>query len=457
MADELGKLFLRGKEAFERRNYDYAIDLFRQILSLNPDHMDARRALRICEMKKYEEIGYPSRFSTMPLSAKTETQIRLQSKSPEKVIDTCEGHLARDPRNVRVRIALAQALQATGHLDGAAAELEMARDVQADNVELLRSLGEIYSLQGKIPEARACLKRALQLAPDNRLLNKALNDLEATATMRKGYEAEDYHGALKDQDQAASLEADQHLVKTEDELQTAAAHFDTQVGTASTEREKVKLLKKKGEMLERGEDLEGARAAFQAALDIDRMDTTLKDKVEDLQIKRMDAALRAAKEQAKSNPKDAVAVGEAKRLHAEKLKFEAAAWERRVKDRPTDLGARFELGKRCYLTGAVDKAIGEFQQTVKDPKRKVDSHWYLGMAFRHKGMADLAATQLDKALEVGGLSQEREHTIRYELAKTLEAADPAKALVEYKRIMEQDISFKDVVQRVEELQKKVDA
>ena len=184
MADaNLEKLYLRGREAFERRNYDYAIDLFRQILTLQPDHLDARRALRICEVKKCEEIGYPSKFSLLPLKAKTETQIRMNQKSPDKIIEICEAHLAKDPKNIGVRIALAQSLLALGHTNGAMAELEMAREVQQDHVDVLRLLGEVYGAQDKIPEARACITKAMQLKPDDRLLSKALNDLEAKATM----------------------------------------------------------------------------------------------------------------------------------------------------------------------------------------------------------------------------------------------------------------------------------
>ena len=69
--DTLKKLYDRGKEAFAKRNYDYAIELFRQILALAPNNVDARKALRICEVKKFEDIGYPSKFTTMALSAKS--------------------------------------------------------------------------------------------------------------------------------------------------------------------------------------------------------------------------------------------------------------------------------------------------------------------------------------------------------------------------------------------------
>ncbi len=450
--DTQKQLYDRGREAFSKRNYDYAIDLFRQILTLNLDHVDARKALRICEMKKYEEIGYPSKFSTAPLSMKSEAQLRMQ-KAPAKIADVCENHLAKDPRSVRFRFALAQALLDGKHLEGAIAELEMARELQPDNVDVLGTLGRAYTHKGLIPEARACLTRACQLKPEDRHLLKARNDLEAIATMAKGYEKENYKDAMKDKDQASRLEQDQHLKINEDQIAASSQDLDRQIASATTERDKVKLLRKKGEMLEVSGDLNGAQVAYQGALAIDRADSILKDKVENIQIKKMEAAVQALKE--KGDAGDAAAAAQLKQARAEKLKFEVVAWERRVKDRPTDIAAHFEYGKRLYASAIIDKSIAEFQMTVKDPKHKIDSYLYLGMAFRYRKLHDVAAAQFQKALESGELAQDKELSIRYEMAKTLEPVSPQKALDEYKRIMEQDINYKDVMSRISELQTKL--
>jgi tetratricopeptide (TPR) repeat protein len=450
--DTLQKLYARGKEAFTKRNYDYAIELFRQILTLAPNHTDGRKALRICEMKKFEDIGYPSKLTTMAINAKSETQLRMQ-KSPDKIVDLCESHLARDPRNVRFRVALAQALIDSKHVDGAMTELEMARELQPDNAVLLGMLGSVYTHKGMIGEARACLNRAVQLKPDDRLLFKKRQDLEAIATINKGYDKEDFKDAQKDKKQSEQLEADQHMHKTEEQMDASSQALDEQIANSTTERDKVKFLRKKGELLESSGDLAGAQATYQAALNIDKADSVLRDKVENIQIKKMDAAIHSAQEKAAAG--DAAAAAQVKQLKKEKLTFEVVAWERRVKDRPTDTTAHFEYGKRLYATAVVDKAIAEFQLTVKDPKLKINSYLFLGMSFRYKNLHDLAAMQFQKALESGELLQDKELDIRYEMAKTLEPVSPQKALDEYKRIMELDINYKDVMTRVSTLQSKL--
>ena len=63
-------------------------------------------------------------------------------------------------------------------------------------------------------------------------------------------------------------------------------------------------------------------------------------------------------------------------LRASLCNLRIQSYERRVHDRPTDLGLRYELAKAYYASGpeSLDKAIGEFQQSVNGPECKHGSH-----------------------------------------------------------------------------------
>jgi tetratricopeptide (TPR) repeat protein len=104
----------------------------------------------------------------------------------------------------------------------------------------------------------------------------------------------------------------------------------------------------------------------------------------------------------------------------------------------------------------MDGAISEFQQTVRDPRRKIDSLTMLGNCFIQKGMFDLAENQLQKALdETGGMS-DRKKEILYSLGLLKERQDkPEGALEEYKKIYEVDINFRDVSDRIASARKKL--
>ncbi len=120
-------------------------------------------------------------------------------------------------------------------------------------------------------------------------------------------------------------------------------------------------------------------------------------------------------------------------------------------DRPTDMVLRFELGKSYYLAGPayLDKAISEFQQSVKDPKRKSESHLFLGRAFQSKKMFDLADKQYEQS-EVGVIDDKRRLDITYNRARcNAEAGKIPKAIELGKTIMEVDINYKDISKLVE--------
>ena len=54
MADIDG-LYKRAEEAFQKHNFGYSINLFQQILIINPDHAQTRKALRATVVKKFQE------------------------------------------------------------------------------------------------------------------------------------------------------------------------------------------------------------------------------------------------------------------------------------------------------------------------------------------------------------------------------------------------------------------
>ena len=53
---DLRVLFTKGNEALQRDNFDYAIDLFNQILAREPALYDCRKALRAAQ-----QAAYPAR------------------------------------------------------------------------------------------------------------------------------------------------------------------------------------------------------------------------------------------------------------------------------------------------------------------------------------------------------------------------------------------------------------
>ncbi len=446
---EIEQLYKRAEEAFQKHSYDYARDLFLQILQLNPDHAQSRKALRVTIRKKFEEQGGPGKLKLTMLRGQVELTLKT-TKDPQRKLEICQKHLSEDPEYARVRIILAENLLSLNLPNGAAVEAEMAMETDTGKggdtgrVAAAKILVAAYKSLGKVKEAQAALDRVTGYVKDDRELERLHRDLAAMETMRAGFEeAKTFRDVVKDKDVAAKLEAQSHLIQTDEQFDAVMKDLARQLAESPTDP---KVPKKIADLyFDRRKDYATAKEYYKKASALAPQDTVLRDKVEDCALREMDVEIESA---AKANdPKLA-------ELKAGRLKFLISTFERRVKDRPTDMVLRFELGKGYYQAGPafLDKAIGEFQQSVKDPKRKPDSHLYLGLAFQSKRLYDMADTQYAHA-EEGVLSQDRRMMILYNRAKCLaESGNLPKAVELGKRIMETDIGFKDVSELVEKWQ-----
>lgn len=442
---ELDKLYERAEEAFQKNNFDYACDLFNQIITLDPNHSNARKALWATLVRKYQVIGAPSKVKLAFLNVKTMGQISIFKNNSQKKIGILQDYLTGDPNNLKMRVHLAESLKEAGYIDGAIAELQIAIDIQKDFAPALKLLSSSYKEKGMITEAEDVLQKVLQYAPDDREAGKLLRDITALSSLKKGFEdAKSYRDVLKDGDKAEELEKRQHLIRTEEDIQKEINDLQKAL---QDEPQNVKIVKKIGDMyFDRKKDYESARNWYKKAVELNPTDTSLKNRTDDCTIRLFDIQIEKAE-----NTNDTKNT----EIKKNKLAFEIQSYERRIADQPTDMGLRFELAKRYYTAGQIDKAIAEFQQSVKDPKRTSDSHLYLGMGFRHKKLFDLAISQFEKAFKGGVLTGDKPLFIRYNMACCYgEAGNYAKAVEEGKKIMEIDINYKDISKLITEWSKK---
>lgn len=448
---ETDKLFTKAEEAINKKNYEYAIDLLQQVLSIKPDDVKARQTLRGVCLRQAKEKGTPSPAMAYLKGLGPLLGMALAFKNHEKKIAAAQRFLVIAPENVPVRLALGDALYTSGHLDGAIAEVEAVYNTNARNIRAARTLGMLYREKKDTKKALACYEAVKQLVPTDREASQAIKDLTAEGTIQGGWEgAEGSRDMMKDQDKAKQLAEDQKIHKTTEEIDQEIATFQEQINAAPDDPKSTKLYQKLGEAYVKKGDLESATAAYEKAAQLDPADGRIRVKLGDITIKGYTLRINELVPTAKGG--DAGAKEQIKQLKAELLAFQIEEFQRRIKDHPTDMALKYELGRFLFDGGQIDAAMNEFQQTIKDPKRKLDSHEYMGRCFMQKKLYDMSIAQFKKAIENNN-STEREKPLRYYLGTTLETkGDKAAALEEYKKIYEIDIKFKDVGQRIERLQ-----
>ncbi|HVR86262.1 MAG TPA: tetratricopeptide repeat protein [Planctomycetota bacterium] len=437
---EVESLFKRADESFRKHQYDYARDLFRQIITFKPDHEKAHEGLKVTLIRKFQEGGATSKFKLIAMKGQFEVQVKA-TKDPAKRIEACLNYLNDDPTNGKVRAILSEALLVLAHANAAAVEAKMALQDDPGNIIALKTMVQAFSQTGRIKEAQSALDRVAGLVKDDRDLEKLRRDLAAMTTMSQGFDAasqDGFRSALKNADQADDLAKRSKLVQTDADFTKLVEEIQAQGAEAPTD---AKYPRQIGDLyFDKKKDYTAAREWYKKAAQLAPQDSVLRDKVDDCDLKMWELKRVAA--QKANDPK-------LNEIRLAELKARIASFERRVMDRPTDMGLRYDLGM-AYLAGSMnDKAIAEFQQSVKDPKRKSLSHFNLGKAFQRKKMFDMADKQFVSA-EHDVVSQDYRLDIMYHRAKLAAEAGRIPLAIELgNKIVEIDINYKDIAQLVE--------
>ena len=444
----IAKLIDKGEEALKKKNFDYAIEILLQAVSFGPNNRRARELLRQAELKKYEH-AYPSKglVAVFGFPAKLGMVVAGLSKktNPEACMMACEKFLTKDPKNKAANMALGDAAAVGGHLDVAIFAYETASEHSPGDPGALKKLGQLLWKNGQISEAHNVYDKVVRLRPQDQEAVKARKNLAAEMSLKEtGFEsARSSRDLVKDKDAAGKLEQETRIYQTDSDLESRRAQIEKKV---EAEPNDTGALQDLADVAKRLKDWDAALAAMDRAVELKPDDTTLAFARGDLAMERLDQRkldlLRDGKET------------DAEKVSAELLDFRVAEFRKRVKIYPTDLNLRFKLGDLLFGKELMDEAIGEFQQTVRDPKFRAESQLRLGRAFKVKGQYELAQRQLTQALEGQTGLSERVKEIRYEMGDVYHLMDKkAEAKTEFGKIYEQDIAYRDVADRLAELEK----
>lgn len=125
-----------------------------------------------------------------------------------------------------------------------------------------------------------------------------------------------------------------------------------------------------------------------------------------------------------------------------------------------DLETHYNLGIAYREMGLLDEAIGEFQKVAKAIQKgkpfryAMNCSTMLGLSFMDKGEPKIASIWYQRALEVPGLEEEAVLALRYDLGMALENAGESKqALDSFRQVYAMNIDYRDVADRIAELQK----
>lgn len=439
---DFSKHIQKAEEAARRKNYNFAIELYQQLLEIDPDQGDARAGLRRVLMKRHAgKKG--GRFLRAISGAAPLTMAHTLRKAGRH--DACakslESYLATSPLDVDANLMLGQELEAAGHYQSARAVYEFVTELDPRNPEGLKSAGEMVRRAGDPATALQYFERALEADPRDQEALKARKNLAAeTALQTQGFEtAQHSRDQIKDKDEARALERAQRMHLSADELGEELARLE---GRFSEDSSNPDLMIEMADVHEKLKDPEAALDMLERAADYRKGSFDLVRRLGGLKAKVLKRKLSRA-------DRDGDAEG-AGRIEAELRAFQTENARNLLGLRPGDAGLRLQLGKLLLRSGALDEALAEFQKAVEDPRQKADALFYLGQAFQKKGFLDLSRKNFERALEGAAAGDERTKEILYNLGEIAEAEGEGElARSCYSRIFEVDIGYRDVAARME--------
>jgi len=448
-------LFLRGKEAADSGNYDYAIALFLDIIKAHPEHMKSRRALRGCTVARFTEKGKSAKLSGFFGGLKYWLLAKLPGLKAQTVIDACERYLVGDPTSIGILCRLAKAYEKQGLLDAAADTLEFARQRDPDNLTVLRLLGETCRKKGEYEKSVRCFSEIVQKKPADRNAAHRMQEISAEWHLKRSHmeEAKDFTEIIKDKDAAQELMDKERIARTTDEKLSQIRKEQERV---KEDRSDPKRWRDLGRAFFQAEQFDKAEKAFAEEFRLSKR-YEARERLGNARLRRLRQAEQKAIEEAEKSGQAPALVAKAREITRLRRDFAIKEYSFRREHHPTDLSLAWELGKQYFerqQEGDIEAAIKQFQEAKNDAGLKHHAQLMLARCFAMRPQTlDMAKDALVQGLnEIEDVRFDIGKEMTYELAgveEKLGARDEATKL--YKKLYAMDASYRDVSKKVQEL------
>lgn len=443
-------LFQKGNDALVRDNFDYAVDLFNQVLQKEPALFDARKALRVAQSKKSGGGGFFKKAwgtaSSSPLVAKA--QFTLRNNAAE-ALQIAEQVLNNDPTNSGAHKIIIEAATALELPRTAVLSLEILHHNSPKDKDLAIRFAEALAEIGETTRAERILLEFARNDPRDGDIQQALKNVSARHTLNEGgYEAlaggeGSYRDILKNEKEAVALEQENRVQKSEDVAKNLIEENEARL---KSEPGNVKLMRTLAELYTQKNQFDRALAYYDQikATDGGAADSTLDRAVAEIKVRQFEAELSGLDQTSPEFAEKAAA------LKAEKLNFQMADCKKRVEKFPTDLALRYEMGVLYFQVGKIGEAIQELQKAQQNPHKRIAAMNYLAQCFAKRKMFDLGAKTLQNAIKEKLVFDDEKKDLIYNLGCIFESMEKKEEAVEqFKQIYEVDIGYKDVAAKVD--------
>ncbi len=440
--------FDRADKVAETGNWDYAIDLYLDGLSRDPNNVKrGHRALRAAAMNRTQGGG-------KGLGMLEKLKMR-SAKTPQDIFDNAMKILAKEPGAMDQMLTGAKAANDLGHAEAAVfllgLFLEGQKIAKKPSIQMIITATEIYQSMEEYGLASEIATFGKKIDPDNVPINELLRECSAKFAIKQGKYDKSTQDA-KFTDNVRDLKAQMDLVQQDADVK-GEAYLNEMI--VKTREEYLAAPDTPGKVnayidaLLKFEDDAHENQAMGELQDIFKRTGTYRYKMRigDIRIRQM---TRHWREIRKGGDEE-----KARQAARQLLKFKLDEFNERVVNYPTDLALKFELGQIQFQAGLFDDAIATLQAAQNDPRRRLRALALLGQAFDKKGLVREAVETFQRAL-AGDVRDEVEKELRYALGNSLIKINRLEeASNEFSKVAQMDYTFKDVREKLDAIRKRL--
>ncbi|MDP6794464.1 MAG: hypothetical protein QF721_00245 [Verrucomicrobiota bacterium] len=437
------ELFDKGLVALRKENLEYATKLFEQALRREPGFFECREALRLNQFKR---VGKKSGFfrifgKTTSSSLLPKGQLALK-KDPREAIEVAEQILNDDPYSVLGNKLLAEAATAAEFPRTAVFAWDLVMKQQPDDKANTMRYCQALVTNGEVAKAEESCAALARAHPNDQEVLQLSKNLTASRTLSEGgYDKvasgeADYRAVLKDEEEAVLLEQENRRSEQES---TAEHLIDEYEKRLKDDPNNLKLIRSLAELHCRMKNYDTSIGYYERFNKTNlRSDAAVDRAIVDTKLLQFDWCIEQADE------------AEARELRDDRKAFEMGQIQLLSERYPSDLSLRYDLGVLQLEAGEITAAIQSFQRAQANPHREIASLIHIGRCFAERGMNDMAAGTLQKALDKKEVMDDEKMNLHYQLGCVLDSMErKEESIDQFKIIYERDIGYRDVGKRVD--------
>jgi len=447
ISEGLRKNYQYAKNVFAKGDSDYTILLLNGVLKKEPGFIEARDFLRTVERSKTNALGAVGKviadIKIFVLVMKGRAKV---TKDAALAMEIAEEALALNLKSLPALNLLADAAQNMAASFIAIEAMELAREFNPDDENIMKTLVEIYKTDGNGTKAYEIQSVIAARHPEDLNVQAELRSAAALATLNR---AESQEGSSVQQAVEKAKEdggtVGDKIIRSEDDIANAIASYESLVADGD---ESIDMRRSLAELYQRSSQHDKAIETFRwIAGKIGTLDPATDKAIEKSEVAKFDDKANALTESGGSDE-------DVQAIINEKFMYQLERAEERVKNYPNDTQLRYDLACLLWTGQDVDRSLEQFQLARKNPQRRLSSTVYIGMCFSAKGQFDMAVEQFETALEGMPVMDKEKLNALYQFGLTCETMENTeKALDCFKQIYQTDVNYLDVSARMEKFYK----